>query len=333
MKNSTINTGKICRLMAIALLLLSACKKDKLPTADTNVTNGITAVVSNNASSLSLFGYALNATHYNDTLVKPGPFTVLCPSNAAFINAGYASGVDIIKAAGLMNTLLPYYIIRKEVKFNSLPLAFGQPITASNGQTIYITHWQNSRDTAIIANGIRLSTYDKSAANGLVNITDGLLAPPVYKDVQEAVSGNANLTFFNAAIIHAGLTATLKSNTVYTLFAPVNTAFAAMGINSVADVYNTDPAVLKEFVNAHIVAGRNFVYDYILKADVTTNSYAETMLNGAKLAITLIPDNSLPGRFLGIQIQGASGNTTTISKPNVLAANGVVHSINSILTQ
>jgi uncharacterized surface protein with fasciclin (FAS1) repeats len=175
MKNSTINTGKICRLMAIALLLISACKKDKLPPADANVTNGITAVVSNNASSLSLFGFALNATHYNDTLSKPGPFTVLCPSNAAFISAGYATGVDIIKATALMNTLVPYYVIRKEVKFNALPFAFDQPVTASNGQPIYITHWQNSRDTAIIANGIRLSTFDKPAANGLVNITDGLL--------------------------------------------------------------------------------------------------------------------------------------------------------------
>ena len=319
--------------MAIILMLVSACKKEKLTPADANFTNGITAVVSNNASSLSLFGYALNTTHYNDTLSRPGPFTVLCTSNSAFITAGYATGVDIIKATALMNTLLPYYVIRKEVKFNTLPFAFDQPVTASNGQPIYITHWQNSRDTAIIANGIRLSTFDKPAANGLVNITDGMLTPPVYKDVQEAVSGDASLTFFNAAIIHAGLTATLKSNTVFTIFAPVNTAFASMGITSVDDVYKTDPAVLEEFVNAHIVAGRNFVYDYILKADVTTNSYMETMLSGANATIKLLPNNSLPGRFLGIQIQGASGSPATLSKSNVLAGNGVVHSINSILTQ
>jgi uncharacterized surface protein with fasciclin (FAS1) repeats len=155
----------------------------------------------------------------------------------------------------------------------------------------------------------------------------------VYKDVQEAVSGDAALTFFNAAIIHAGLTTTLKSNTVYTIFAPVNTAFAGMGITSVDDVYKKDPAVLKEFVNAHIVAGRNFVYDYILKADVTTNSYMETMLSGANATIKLIPNSGVPGRFSGIQVQGTSGNTATLSKSNVLAANGVVHSINSILTQ
>ena len=319
--------------MAIALLLVSGCKKDQLPTADKNVTNGITAIVSNNASSLSLFGYALNATHYNDTLVKPGPFTVLCPSNTAFTNAGYASGGDIIKATGLMKTRLPYYMIRKELKFNSLPLAFNQVITASNGQPIYITHWQNSRDTAIIANGIRLSTFDKPAANGLVNIADGVPVPPVYKDVQAAVSSDASLAFFNAAIIHAGLTATLKSSTVYTIFAPVNTAFAGMGITSVDDVYNTDPEVLKKLVNGHIVAGRDFVYDYILKADVTTNSYLETMSDGTKVTITLNPDFSLPERFLGIQLKGTSGTTATLSKSNVLAGNGVVHSINSILTQ
>lgn len=319
--------------MAIALLLLSACKKDKLPPADANVTNGITAVVSNNASSLSLFGYALNATHYNDTLSNPGPFTVLCPSNTAFINAGYTSGVDIIQATGLMNTLLPYYVIRKEIKLNALPLAFDQPVTASNGQTIYITCWQNSRDTAIIANGIRLSTFDKPAANGLVNITDGMLTPPVYKNVQEAVSGDPLLSFFNAALIRSGLVETFKTGGPYTIFAPVNTAFNSIGLLSVDDVYKADPAFLQALVKGHVVTKRSFVYDYILKADVPTNTYEETMLNGAKSTITLIPDYNLPGRFLGIQIQGTSGNNITLSKPNVLAGNGVVHSITNILTQ
>lgn len=319
--------------MAIALLLVLACKKDKLPPADPNVTNGVTAVISNNASSLSLFAYALNATHYNEILSTPGPFTVLCPSNQAFVNAGYSSGVDIIKATGLMNTLLPYYVIQKEVKLSALPLAFDQPVMASNGQNIYITHWQNNRDTAIIANGIRLSTYDKPAANGLVNITDGLLTPVVYKNVQEAVSGDPMLSFFNAALIRSGVAGTLKAGGPYTVFAPVNDAFNSIGLSTVDDVYKADPVFLQNLVKAHIVAKRNFVYDYILIADVATDSYVETMLNGAKATITLLPDYNLPGRFQGIQIQGTSGNTATLSKPNVLAENGVVHSINSILTQ
>lgn len=319
--------------MAIALLLVSGCKKDKLPTADKNITNGITAVVSNNASSLSLFGFALSATHYNDTLSKPGPFTVLCPSNTAFINAGYPTGVDIIKATGLVNTLLPYYVFRKEVKFNSLPMAFDQPVTASNGQTIYITRWQNSRDTAIIANGIRLSTFDKPAANGLVNITDGMLTPPVYKNVQEAVSGDPALSFFNAALIKSGIAETLKTGGPYTIFAPVNSAFNGIGLLSVDDVYKADPAFLQTLVKGHVVTKRSFVYDYILKADVATNTYEETMLNGAKSTITLIPDNTVQGRFLGIRIKGSSPNTATLPKINVLSGNGVVHSITNILTQ
>jgi uncharacterized surface protein with fasciclin (FAS1) repeats len=278
----------------------------------------------------------MGAANYTDTLTATGPFTLLGPSNDAFIQAGYTSGASVIRAADSMRVALPYHILRGKVLLDALPLAFNQPFTAANGQPLFITHWMNARDTAVIVNGIRVSTRDKAASNGLVNIIDGLLYPNAYTNVQQAVSGTPALSFFNAAIIRSGLAQAYQSGGPYTVFAPENAAFTAIGIPSTDSIYNMDPAVLQNIVKAHITNGRNFVYDYILKADVSTNTYQEQMLGGQQATISLLPDNTQPGRFSGINIRLNSDNNTGIarlSRRNILAGNGVVHSISSILIQ
>ncbi|WP_161596683.1 fasciclin domain-containing protein [Chitinophaga vietnamensis] len=309
------------------IALLAACTKDKILPEDIYAKNGITAVVNSNFS-LSLFKYALVATTYNDTLSTPGPYTLLGPSNNAFTAAGFTSGTAIIRALDSMRAIVPYHIIRGRVRLDSLPLAFNQLFTTMSGQPLYITHWINSRDTAVVVNGVRISIYDKPASNGLVNVTDGILNPVVYSHIQQAISGDPQLSLFNAAVIQSGLAAEYQAGGPYTVFAPVNSAFAAIGINTTDSIYHMDPSALKSMVQAHIAAGRNFTYDYILKADVRSNRFIEHMLNGANATITLAPDNTQPGRFSGIYIQNAS-----LSRKNILAANGVVHSISRVLTQ
>lgn len=318
------------RWLLAGTLLFTACSKDKVQPENVYAKNGIAAVVNSNFS-LSLFKYALVTTAYNDTLSMPGPYTLLGPSNDAFIAAGLPTGAAAMRAVDSIKGLIPYHVIRGNVRLDSLPLAFNQAFMTLNGQPVYVTRWINPRDTAVVVNGVRVSTRDKSAANGLVNVCDGLLSPITYSNVQQAVSGDPALSLFNAAIIQSGLAATYQSGGPYTVFAPVNAAFQAIGIPTTDSIYNMDPVKLQGIVKAHITNGRNFVYDYILKADVTTNRYTEQMLDGSTTNITLVRDATQPGRFAGINIQGAV--MASLSRKNVIAGNGVVHNISSILTQ
>ena len=319
------------RACTACVMLLAACGKDDPKPAPAYVKSGVAAAVNANFS-LTLYNFALINTHYNDTLSAAGPFTVIAPSNNAFNAAGFISGAAVIAAKDSMYAMMPYCILRQHLRLDSLPLAFNQTFTASNGQSLYITRWGNARDTAVTVNGARISTIDQPASNGLVNIADHLLNPVVYKNVQEAVSGDASLSIFNAVLQQSGMATQLQTGGPYTLFVPTNTAFVAAGINSTDDVYNMDAAVLTTLVKAHVVSGRHFVYDYILTADVTTNTYTETMNDGSTTTIKLLPDYSNPGRFLGINIQGA-GSLATLKKSDVLTGNGVVHSISSVLIQ
>ncbi|TWF39928.1 putative surface protein with fasciclin (FAS1) repeats [Chitinophaga polysaccharea] len=324
------NRNFLWRWLLAGTLLFTACSKDKVQPENRYAKNGIAAVVNSNFS-LSLFKYALVATAYSDTLSMPGPYTLLGPSNDALIAAGLSTGAAVMRAVDSIKGMIPYHVIRGNVRLDSLPLAFNQTFATLTGQPVYVTRWINPRDTAVVVNGVRVSTRDKSAANGFVNVCDGLLSPITYSNVQQAVSGDPALSLFNAAIIQSGLASTYQSGGPYTVFAPVNAAFQAIGIPTTDSVYNMDPVKLQAIVKAHITKGRNFVYDYILKANVTTNSYTEQMLDGTTTNITLVRDATQPGRFAGINIQGAA--MATLSRKNVIAGNGVVHNISSILTQ
>jgi len=311
-------------------LVVMACHKDHPKPSSASSGDTITKEAANNFS-LFLYYSALTSTGYGDTLALRGPFTVLGPSNAAFQNAGFNSSADIIHASDSMFRLMPYLILRQRLAIDSVPMGFNQELTASNGQKLYLTHWANERDTAVVVNGVRISTLSRLASNGLVNIADGLIYPSSFADVKAAVSGDADLTLFNAALIQSGLADQLKTGGPYTVFAPTNAAFAAIGILTTDSVYNMDPAMLKALIQAHIVAERRFVYDYILMADVTVSSFDETMLDGSTVTMTLIPDYSIPGRFTGVKLSSAAVSGVGLTRSNVLAGNGVVHSINTLL--
>jgi uncharacterized surface protein with fasciclin (FAS1) repeats len=316
--------------IACAMLLLSACSKNNNAPVTTSQSNSLMQVVYNNFS-LYLYYTALSATNYDDTLNAPGPFTVIAPSNAAFQSAGFNAGTDVIRATDSMRTIMPYIILRQRLALDSVPLAFNQELKTSNGKSLYLTRWVNARDTAVVVNGIRISTLSKPTSNGLLNISDGLIFPSKFNNVQAAISGDANLTLFNAAIMQSGVYNDLRTGGPYTVFAPVNAAFNAIGILTTDSIYKMDPARLKTLVRAHIVSARSFVYDYILKADITSNTYKETAIDGSTLTVTLVPNVSQPGRFSGITLTPAIGSTASLSRSNTLADNGVIHSIYSLL--
>jgi uncharacterized surface protein with fasciclin (FAS1) repeats len=321
-------------LIAGGLLMAAACHKDIAPApTDTNVTQGVAAIVNDNFS-LTLFGYAMTSLGYADTLSGSGPFTLIAPSNNGFKSAGYPDGAHVIKGDDSMSKIVPYCIIKGRIVLDSLPYGFGLPLTSAyKNLPLYITHWTNGRDTAITVNGSRINTYDKHAANGLVNISDSLLFPSLFSSVSDAVAGTPNLTFFNAALDKSGLAAQLASGGNYTIFAPQNAAFINWGIPTTDSIYNMNSDSLRLFLNAHIVKGRNFIYDYILKADTTTNTYTDTCLDGSLLPMTLVNDYTHPGRFSGLTLsQQGTGNPINVIKRNILAGNGVIHIISDVLT-
>jgi uncharacterized surface protein with fasciclin (FAS1) repeats len=203
-----------------------------------------------------------------------------------------------------------------------------------NGLTLFVSRRKNTRDTAITVNGIRIEQKGLQTTNGIIYLLDRMLKPTSINNVQEVVANEARLTFFNAAILRSGMQSGLTSANLHTVFAPSNQAFVSMGITTTDSIYKMNPVLLQQIVKSHIAAGRNFIYDYIMKADPSTDAYLEEMLNGTNATMQLLPSADRPDRFRGVTVHhvNATGIETqaNIIDDNLAAANGVVHIIDKL---
>ena len=121
---------------------------------------------------------------------------------------------------------------------------------------------------------------------------------------------------FLKAVNAAGLTRALKKGT-YTVFAPTDDAFAKLAPGTLDDLMKTEnKAKLVRLVQYHIVP-RELPSSTFAK----TSSPTHTVETLAKMTITFSSDNS-----------GAMVNGARIEETDLKASNGVIHTIDTVLT-
>lgn len=330
-----MNTSLKLKPLFLPLLVLvtglGACKKtENIVTPDSR---SISRVIADNFN-LSILNTGLVKTGLNTKLLEEGPFTVIAPSDDAFKAAGYNTTADIIAAEpAVISPIMRYHVLNGRFDFSTLPFLFNQEIRSYNGGKLFVTRWVKGPDTLLTINGSVVLTKNVKASNGSIQVVNRVLQPYTFEHVVEVIANDRDLSLFYQALQRAGLTEILGKNETYTVFAPNNAAMRAYGLNSLQDIEAKDPAELTRMLRYHILADRRFVYDYILSSGKATQSQ-QTMLDGNSITIKLVADPSAPGTYSGITLQG-TGNTTSVeiskTQQDVLAGNGVVHTIQSVL--
>lgn len=128
-------------------------------------------------------------------------------------------------------------------------------------------------------------------------------------DIVDTAVSAGSFTTLVAAVQAAGLVDTLKGDGPFTVFAPTDEAFAKLPPGTV-EALLADKAKLTAILTYHVVPGR------VTAADVGGLTTATTVQGGA-LAI----DTSA-----GVKI-----NDATVVKADVMASNGVIHVIDTVL--
>ena len=316
-------------VLALSISLFSCKKEEKEPSGKDS--NKISAVVADNFN-LSVFNTGLNRSGLKATMQGAGPFTVIAPSDDAFMKAGFANSVALLAAEpSRVSAIMNYHILNGTYELNKLPFLFNQEIRSANGGKLFVTHWVKGPDTILTINGSRVLSKNIAASNGLIQVVDQMLEPYTHELVTEAIASDRNLSLFYQAIQRAGLIETFNSKGPFTVFAPENAAMTAYGLSSLEAINAADPATLAALMRYHIITDRRFVHDYILSTGATAKS-DQTMIDGNSIQIQLIPNPTVPGAFTGIQLKG-TGNTefTTLGKQDVLTGNGVLHTIKGML--
>jgi uncharacterized surface protein with fasciclin (FAS1) repeats len=112
-----------------------------------------------------------------------------------------------------------------------------------------------------------------------------------------------------AAVKAAGLVDTLKSAGPFTVFAPTDDAFAKLPAGTVDSLLKDIPK-LKKILTYHVVSGK------VMAADVMKMKSAKTV-EGSEVKI----DTS----------KGVKINNSMVTTPDVVADNGVIHVIDTVL--
>lgn len=142
--------------------------------------------------------------------------------------------------------------------------------------------------------------------------------------VENAVNSPVHTTLV-AAIQAAGLVETLQSEGPFTVFAPVNDAFAALPNGTVESLLLPEnKATLTKVLTAHVVAGDWSAADIIAAARTSSDGfYHFNALSGDALSAQVKGDN--------VFIFDESGNASLITVADVNQLNGVIHVINAVL--
>lgn len=134
----------------------------------------------------------------------------------------------------------------------------------------------------------------------------------VAKDVVDIAIGSPDHTTLVAAVTAAGLVETLKGAGPFTIFAPSNTAFAALPAGTVDGLLLPESkAALTNILTYHVVAGA------VKAADLTDGQIVKT-LQGEDLTVTIKDGN--------VMINGAN-----VTAADLEGSNGVVHVIDAVL--
>lgn len=164
------------------------------------------------------------------------------------------------------------------------------------------------KQISLLTLGLMLAT-PALAGGGGAPVARPATTPAACKSIAQVVAGDKNFSTLATALDAAGLTETLMSGQ-YTVFAPTNAAFAKLPSDALAAALN-DPEMLRAILLYHVVPGK-----------VTAKQVK---------AATII--NTVQGS--GILVSSAGGavmvDNATVTKADLVACNGIIHVINTVL--
>merc|ERR1740121_2835058 len=263
-------------------------------------------------------------------------FTVFAPTDDAF-NALPAGTLDhLMKPENKkeLADILTYHVLPERVL--STDLKPFQAVTTVEGKPVHVTKFGGLVRVGTSLKSEDLKTVikaDNLACNGVAHIINGVLLPPTplaptpaptpqprQKNLIEICESNKDLSILAAALVAAGLTDTLSSQTkMFTVFAPTDEAFRALPAGTLDHLMK--PENQKELVDIltyHVLPER------VLSTDLKPFQ-AVTTIEGKPFHVTKW------GGLVRVGPSLKSEDLRNVTKADNLACNGVAHIINGVL--
>lgn len=144
-------------------------------------------------------------------------------------------------------------------------------------------------------------------------------------DIIDNAVNSADHTTLVAAVKAAGLVDTLKSDGPFTVFAPVNDAFAALPDGTVDTLLKPENKdMLTKVLTAHVVAGNVTAADLVAGIKASSDGFYH---------FNTVSGDALSAQMKGnsVYIYDESGNAGQVTIADVKQSNGVIHVVDAVL--
>ena len=244
------------------------------------------------------------------TLMGPGPFTVFAPINAAFEALGTTTLEALLDPANqtILQDVLTYHVIPSKVL--AADLTDGAMVETVEGGDVTI---DLSDPTMPMVNGANIIATDIMTENGVIHLIDGVLTESM--DIVQRASVTGETATLVDAVVAGDLVETLQGPGPFTVFAPINAAFEALGTTTILELLDpANQAILQDVLTYHVIPGK------VMAGDLTDGAMVETV-EGGDVTIDL-SDPTMP------MVNGAN-----IIATDIVTENGVIHLIDGVLTE
>lgn len=252
---------------------------------------------------------ALTSAGLVETLQSDGPFTVFAPTDEAFgkLPTGVVSSLLKPENSEELGNILKYHVLAGSVRLaGALEAKDAKTIT---GESISVTF----SDGKIKVNESTLINSDIQCSNGTIHVIDSVLLPPRPEtDLVAIAKRSGKFNTLLAAVQAAGLSDTLSGASEITILAPTDEAFSKLPEGTLESLLKPgNKKTLQKILAMHVLNGKVSAGDAL----------------NAKKAV------SFSGEPLTFKVEDGllKVNSSTIVSTDIVADNGVIHVIDSVL--
>ena len=314
--------------LVLACLALTACDgidtktPEPVPLADLPAPTPTILDVAIEAGNFTTLIAAIDAAGLTSTIDDASAtLTVFAPTDAAFALLGEAAINDLLADPDTLSDILLYHVVSGTALDSTAATdAVGTTVEMANGDRVGVS----AQNDALFLNLSKVTATDIQADNGVIHVIDAVLMPPADATPSESTivniaAADERFTTLVAALGATGLDTVLASETdTFTVFAPTDAAFDAMGSANVTALL-ADLDNLTEILQQHVIT--DAAVDAVTAYSLSGN--AATTVGGAKVIIADIHASNGVIHVIDTVIVGAAGlPTPTLNIAEVATAAG-----------
>ncbi|ROT82837.1 hypothetical protein C7M84_023988 [Penaeus vannamei] len=257
-------------------------------------------------------------------LTKPllppaGGFTIFAPSDSAFSLLPRSVVSQLQNNTDKLREVVLFHVVPGVLRLEDLTDNGMLSSASPKGRKLRVNVFKHGSDLqdVVTINGARVKRHDMIATNGVIHVIDKVLYPMADLSIMDHLTTCETFTGANVAVTGAGLTPVLEQDGPYTVFLPTTEAFAAID-NATVSSFIENITLLQNVLMYHIVPGAYF------SEGLRDGTWLPTLAEEQELQMRVTSDG-YTRRLAGV------GGTANVIKHDIIATNGVIHVIDTVL--